>query len=265
MAAWAGLGYYARARNLLACARAVAARGGPSPRPRRSCAPCPASAPTPRRPSPRSPSAARRPWWTAMSSGSWRASAPSRRRCPPPSRELAALAAELTPAERPGDHAQAMMDLGATICTPRSPACGICPWRAFCLARARGIAAELPRRQRKAAEAGPARHRLGRAARGRAVAPGTPPGRGLLGGMLGWPGTGWDAAPPRTTRRRPSTGAHRRGAPHLHPFPPAARGARRARCRSTPPPSRGRFRDLDPADLPTVMRKAHALAAPVLR
>ena len=55
--------------------------------------------------------------------------------------ELTALAARLTPATRPGDYAQAVMDLGATICTPRSPACGICPWVDNCLARAEGVLA----------------------------------------------------------------------------------------------------------------------------
>lgn len=63
--------------------------------------------------------------------------------------ELVALAGALTPARRPGDYAQAMMDLGATICTPRSPACGICPLNNDCAARAQGIAAELPRKSPK--------------------------------------------------------------------------------------------------------------------
>ena len=55
----------------------------------------------------------------------------------------------LTPVERPGDYAQAVMDLGATICTPKSPACGICPWRDPCLARRNGTAAELPKKTPK--------------------------------------------------------------------------------------------------------------------
>ena len=57
---------------------------------------------------------------------------------------LKSRAGALTPEIRPGDHAQAVMDLGATICTPRNPACGICPLRDPCQARAQGIAAELP-------------------------------------------------------------------------------------------------------------------------
>ena len=58
---------------------------------------------------------------------------------PAAKRELGTLAATLTPAQRPGDFAQAMMDLGATICTPRSPACGICPLNGECAARAQGV------------------------------------------------------------------------------------------------------------------------------
>ena len=52
---------------------------------------------------------------------------------------LTGLAARLTPMARSGDYAQAVMDLGATICTPRAPACGLCPWRADCAARRAGI------------------------------------------------------------------------------------------------------------------------------
>lgn len=63
--------------------------------------------------------------------------------------QLVAQATSLTPQKRPGDFAQAMMDLGATICTPRSPACGICPIIAHCQARAQGIAADLPRKAPK--------------------------------------------------------------------------------------------------------------------
>ena len=62
----------------------------------------------------------------------------------------------LTPHARPGDHAQAVMDLGATICTPKSPACGICPWRAPCKARAQGTAQELPKKTPKKVK--PIRH-----------------------------------------------------------------------------------------------------------
>ena len=55
------------------------------------------------------------------------------------------MAEGLVSAERPGDHNQAMMDLGATVCVPGTPDCDICPLRALCEAEKRGIAAELPR------------------------------------------------------------------------------------------------------------------------
>ena len=60
------------------------------------------------------------------------------------------LAATLTPSERPGDYAQGMMDLGATICTPRSPSCLVCPVRRFCIASARGEAERFPVKAPKA-------------------------------------------------------------------------------------------------------------------
>ena len=105
MAAWAGLGYYARARNLIACARAVAAAGGRFPETEAGCARCPASAPTPPRPSPPSPSAGR----AVVVDGNvervmarlYAVEAP----LPGAKPRLRALAAALTPAARPGDYA----------------------------------------------------------------------------------------------------------------------------------------------------------------
>lgn len=65
---------------------------------------------------------------------------------------LKALAAEITPLERAGDYAQAIMDLGATVCTPRKPKCLTCPWVDACAARACGVAEELPRKTPKKAK-----------------------------------------------------------------------------------------------------------------
>ena len=157
LAAWAGLGYYARARNLHACARAVAALGGfprDGGRAARAAGDRPLHRGRDRRHRLRGAGACR---WTAMWSG-W-------------SRGVAAIGAPLPGARkrdrgggrarwapipaaraRPSDFAQALFDLGATICTPAAPACALCPWRDGCAARRQGIAAELPR---KAAEAGP--------------------------------------------------------------------------------------------------------------
>lgn len=70
--------------------------------------------------------------------------------------KLSALAKALVPDKRPGDHAQALMDLGATICTPKRPRCGFCPWRAACVAYAEGLTEVLPRRAEKRGK--PLRH-----------------------------------------------------------------------------------------------------------
>ena len=195
---WAGLGYYARARNLHACAKAVAAAGG-----------------FPREPAALEalPGIGR---YTASAVGAIAFDAPVvpvdgnvervtvrlaaiEDPLPGAKPRLTALAAGFMadPAarERPGDFAQALFDLGATICTPRSPACALCPWQEACTARRAGIAAELPRKSPKPAR--PLRHgthflltdRQGRILLRRR------PDKGLLGGMLEVPGTPWRAGP----------------------------------------------------------------------
>ncbi|WP_460019957.1 A/G-specific adenine glycosylase [Magnetospira thiophila] len=104
-------------------------------------------------------------------------------------------AARLTPRQRPGDHAQAMMDLGATVCTPKSPKCGTCPLALACLARQRGLAAELPRRTPRKPR--PTRHGVVfwlQREDGAVLLQQRPP-RGLLGGMMGLPGSDWRESP----------------------------------------------------------------------
>ena len=196
MAAWAGLGYYARARNLLACARAVAAAGGRFPDTEEGLRALPGVGP-----------------YTAAAVAAIAFDRPAvvldgnvervmarlhavEAPLPGSKERLRALAAALTPAERPGDYAQGVMDLGATVCTPRSPACGICPWREPCAGRRLGIAAELPRKAAKAAK--PVRRGVVYLARrpDGAVLVETRPPKGLLGGMLGLPGTDWSEAAP---------------------------------------------------------------------
>jgi A/G-specific adenine glycosylase len=195
MGEWAGLGYYARARNLLACARAVVAdHGGAFPETRAALLTLPGVGP-----------------YTAAAVSAIAFDAPSvvvdgnvervmarlflvEAPLPAAKPELTALAARLTPDDRPGDHAQAVMDLGATICTPRSPACGICPVMAFCRARRAGVQAALPRKAEKPAK--PVRRGtlwVARRSDG-ALLLERRPDRGLLGGMLGFPGDGWDGA-----------------------------------------------------------------------
>ena len=106
--------------------------------------------------------------------------------------KLQELAATLTPDARPGDYAQAVMDLGATVCTPRKPRCGSCPWAARCVGRAAGVAADLPARAAKAER--PTRTGTAFWAMtddGRVLLR-QRPARGLLGGMMEVPGGGWD-------------------------------------------------------------------------
>ena len=196
MGEWAGLGYYARARNLLKCARAVVAdHGGRFPDSREALQTLPGIGP-----------------YTAAAIAAiafdraevvvdgnvervmarlWDIRTP----LPAAKPEIRDAAARLTPGDRPGDHAQAVMDLGATICTPRAPACGICPWRDPCAGRAAGVAADLPAKAPKKAK--PLRHGhvyVARRSDGAWLLE-TRPGSGLLGGMLGWPGSDWGEAP----------------------------------------------------------------------
>jgi A/G-specific adenine glycosylase len=105
--------------------------------------------------------------------------------------ELKRLAATLTPPDRPGDFAQAMMDLGATICSARRPSCLMCPLQQDCHAHAKGIEAQLPvriERMERPVRCGIAFLALREDGqvllRKRAEA-------GLLGGMLEVPSTHW--------------------------------------------------------------------------
>lgn len=264
MAAWAGLGYYARARNLLKCARVVTQdHGGRFPDTAEGLRALPGIGPY--------TSAAiaaiafDRPE-TVVDGNVERVMARLRgieTPLPPAKPELTEAAAALTPDKRPGDYAQAVMDLGATICTPRNPACGICPWRDPCVARATGIAADLPRKLPKKPK--PTRFGLVYVARhpDGAWLLETRPDRGLLGGMLAYPSTDWteeapaDAPPVAADWHDPALEV-RHTFTHFH-----LRLALRTAITDAPP-ARGRFvprAAFRPADLPTVFRKAHDLAA----
>jgi len=264
MGEWAGLGYYARARNLLACARAVAAEhGGRFPTTRDGLMGLPGIGP-----------------YTAAAIAAiafdeaavvvdgnvervmarlYGVQTP----LPAAKPDLVRLAAGLTPALRAGDYAQAVMDLGATICTPRNPACGICPWTGACMARAAGVQTELPRKTAKPAK--PVREgRLWIARRtDGAMLLETRPERGLLGGMLGWPGSAWDGgggAAPLAADWRDAAGEVRHTFTHFHLRLDIAVAVVGADAK----PLRGRFlakSDFRPATLPTVMRKAYDLAS----
>ncbi|MFT4792412.1 MAG: A/G-specific adenine glycosylase [Paracoccaceae bacterium] len=192
MAAWAGLGYYARARNLLKCARAVTTdHGGVFPDAEDTLRTLPGIGP-----------------YTAAAVAAIAFDRPAvvvdgniervtarlaavETPLPAAKPALYAIAATLTPQLRPGCHAQAMMDLGATICTPRNPACAICPLSHGCAARASGIAADLPKKAPKKPK--PTRHGVAFVLLrdDGAVVLERRPDRGLLGGMLGLPGPEW--------------------------------------------------------------------------
>jgi A/G-specific adenine glycosylase len=213
MAAWAGLGYYARARNLHACARAVAASGG-FPRTLEGLRALPGVGP-----------------YTAAAIGAIAFDLPVvpvdgnvervaarlfaiTTPLPAAKPAIAAAASRLGEAAaaraRPSDFAQALFDLGATICTPARPACGLCPWRESCAGRHAGIAEDLPVKAAKPAR--PVRygaHFWLRDAAGRVLLRRRPP-RGLFGGMTELPGTEWRSAPwtpPEALRAAPMPAA----------------------------------------------------------
>ena len=102
-------------------------------------------------------------------------------------------AATLLPADRFGDYAQAVMDLGATICTPRTPKCPLCPWSGSCHAEAKDIAQQLPQKQRTSSK--PVRRAIAFALinkKGEILLRQRPP-EGLLGGMMEIPSSIWRA------------------------------------------------------------------------
>jgi A/G-specific adenine glycosylase len=267
MAEWAGLGYYARARNLLKCARAVVAlHDGRFPDTEEELLGLPGIGP-----------------YTAAAVA---AIAFDRRAVvldgnvervmarlhaveqplPDAKPELKRLAGALTPEVRPGCHAQAVMDLGATICTPKNPACGLCPWRDACAGRLEGIAESLPRKLPKKAK--PVRHGIAYVVRRTdgAWLLETRPESGLLGGMLGWPGSDWgegapEPAPPLGAEWRDMGAEVRHTFTHFHLKLRVMTAVAELRAR----PRRGDFlprAEFNPSALPTVMRKVFDMAAP---
>jgi A/G-specific adenine glycosylase len=186
LAEWAGLGYYARARNLIACAREVTRRGG-----------FPGTAAELRH----------LPGIGAYTSAAIAAIAFGQRAAAvdtnvarvvarlhgiehPTRREIERLTYAMMPADRPGDFVQAMMDLGATICRPRTPRCTACPVAGGCAAFASGNPETFPERRRRA----PRPHRHGIAwwiERDGSVWLVRRPARGVLGGMAALPGSEW--------------------------------------------------------------------------
>ena len=190
---WAGLGYYARARNLIACARAVAARGG----------------------FPETEAGLRQlPGLGDYTAAAVAAIAFGQDSTPIDTNvervvarlegltdrnAIRAAACALTPKGEAGDFAQAMMDLGATICRPRKPACLTCPLSADCVAFASGDPEAFPPKAAKKAR--PHRHgiALWHEADG-ALFLVRRPGKGMLGGMAALPGDDWSGDSPPDDR-----------------------------------------------------------------
>jgi A/G-specific adenine glycosylase len=220
MAAWAGLGYYARARNLLACAREVAARGGMFPDTEEGLRTLPGVG-----------------GYTAAAIAAFAFGRPANvvdanverimarlfaveTPLPAAKAELTALSAQFVSDHRPGDLPQALMDLGATVCRPKQPDCLLCPLRAECQAFAQGDPGAYPRR----AEKPPKPHRHGAVFKlwhGETIALVRRPPKGLLGGMLGLPTTDWTDTPPTanaTSAAAPALGPWRRAGEISHSF-----------------------------------------------
>jgi A/G-specific adenine glycosylase len=186
---WAGLGYYARARNLIACARQLAALGG-FPGTEAGLRALPGIGD-----------------YTAaaiaaiafgrdavvIDTNVARVVARLNALEQPGRDEIRALAAEMTPSDRAGDFAQAMMDLGATICRPKAPDCTVCPLNSDCLARASGNPEAYPARAAKRVR--PQRHGIAHwVERDEAVWLVRRPRKGMLGGMAALPGSEWAEA-----------------------------------------------------------------------
>jgi A/G-specific adenine glycosylase len=270
---WAGLGYYARARNLHACARAVVERhGGVFPNELEALRALPGIGD-----------------YTAAALGAIAFDAPvvpvdgnvervvSRlfaveETLPAAKPTIKRLARSLLPESRAGDFAQALMDLGAGICSPRRPACALCPWNDVCVARVLGREGEFPRKAPK---------REGKLRRGAAfvalrdderVLLRRRPARGLLGGMTEVPGSDWAhdfelgdalAQAPRLVKAkwRKAPGVVRHVFTHF-PLELTVFIAHLPRATKAPKPARwGKISQLPGEALPSVMRKvlAHAL------
>ncbi len=201
---WAGLGYYARGRNLHKCAQIIRdEHGGKFPKTEAALLKLPGIGP-----------------YTAATMAAicfdeatnivdgnvervisriFCASTP----LPKGKAELRTLAGTLASPTRPGDYGQALMDLGATICSPRAPKCQGCPWQNFCLAHKNGVQTEYPKKIKKAKL--PVRYgNIYVLKSGGKVLMHQRPDKGLLGGMLGFPGTDWGDKMPAALEGAPS-------------------------------------------------------------
>lgn len=261
MGEWAGLGYYARARNLLKCARVISVEyDGIFPEAEAELLRLPGVGP-----------------YTAAAISAIAFDKQSTvldanvervvsrlfavmEPLPDSKKTLRKLASQLTPAKRTGDYAQAIMDLGATICSQK-PSCNICPVATDCLARKQGVAAELPRKRPKTAK--PVRYGIAYLAQRQdgTVLLEIRPEKGLLGGMLALPTTEWtedDAidAPPVDAEWSTLPALVKHTFTHFH----LLLTVKTATVDLATTPLRGWFETPTPSTpdkLPTVMRKAY--------
>jgi A/G-specific adenine glycosylase len=246
---WAGLGYYARARNLIACARDVARRGA-FPRTAAELRKLPgigdytAAAIA---------AIAFSEQAAAVDTNVERVMSRLHAVRQPSRTQVERLTLELIPDRRAGDFTQAMMDLGATICSPKTPRCDICPLRNYCAAHASGNPGSFPAPKVRA----PRRHRNGVAywieCDGHVWLV-RRPAKGLLGGMAALPGSDWIDAPPEAHPE--SLGTVRHVFTHLTLDLTIVRRAE--------PVGDGWWHSLDrlaEAGLPTLYRRAAELAA----
>lgn len=266
LAAWAGLGYYARARHLHDCAKTISLwRNGRFPEDESALRQLPgigdytaaaiAAIAFGRPATPVDGNIER------VMSRLYAITTPLPQ-ARPQIRERAKL---LTPTDRPGDFAQALMDLGATICTPKKPACALCPLRPHCAALAQGLAESLPAKAPKPDK--PTRYGIAlwlTDERGQ-VALKRRPTSGLLGGMLEIPGSDWTAERPVLDHIQPTPcrllpGLVRHTFSHFHLELQVAAG--RAKPHLVPGAIWCPLDRLGEMGLPTVMMKIvrHALA-----
>lgn len=269
LAEWAGLGYYARARNLHACAQRIARDfGGRFPARESELRALPGVGP-----------------YTAAAVAAIAYDAPCAAvdgnvervitrlyAIETPIRQAKSLVREkaeaLLPAARAGDFAQALMDLGATVCTPRRPNCAACPLSFACAAFRAGAQERYPVKEKKTAKPG-RRGAIFILRRGEEVLLRRRPPEGLFGGMSAFPATPFteDVAPEAWARFAPCAARWRPLAePVAHVFThfsltAAVLVARSGSVETPPPDCRWAARtNLDKEGLPTLMRKAAALA-----
>jgi A/G-specific adenine glycosylase len=261
MSAWAGLGYYSRARNLKRCAEVVATEyGGKFPDNAATLKTLPGIGPY------TAAAIAAIAFGEPVAAIDGNAERVIARRYAADTSQIRDLAQALVDRCRPGDFAQAIMDFGATVCTPKSPDCPNCPWRGECAAHLQGKTENYPIRAAKP----PKPVRGGAAfvaidATGAILLERRPP-RGLLGGMASLPTTGWTARRDGATgiEAAPFAGGWRACGAVRHVFTHFALELEvwRAEFRRRPaapgwwtPPDR-----LDEEALPSLMRKAIVLA-----